>query len=111
MKCDDISFSKNYLSINQKKVSFNGPVFGADGYKSIIAKKIADKISYKDIKHSYKELTILPKDGNYQMEPKALHIWPRKNMMLIALPNNDKTFTCTLFMKESGKNSFEEQSN
>ena len=41
------------------------------------------------------------------MEPNALHIWPRKDMMLIALPNNDKTFTCTLFMKKTGENSFE----
>ena len=107
MKCDDISFSKNYLSINQKKVPFNAPVFGADGYRSIIAKKVAHNISHRDIKHSYKELTIYPKDGNYQMDPNALHIWPRKNMMLIALPNNDKTFTCTLFMKKFGKDSFE----
>ena len=107
MKCDDINFSENYLSINQEKVPFNAPVFGADGYRSIIAKKVAQNISHRDIKHSYKELTIYPKDGNYQMDPNALHIWPRKNMMLIALPNNDKTFTCTLFMKKSGENSFE----
>lgn len=44
------------------------------------------------------ELTIPPKNGEYAMEPNCLHIWPRNAYMMIALPNMDKSFTCTLFM-------------
>ena len=44
--------------------------------------------------------------GDYLMNPNVLHIWPRGNFMLIALPNTDKTFTCTLFAPLIGENSF-----
>ena len=37
-------------------------------------------------------------DGSHKLEKNALHIWPRKHFMLIALPNPDGTFTCTLFL-------------
>jgi len=107
MKCTDIDFNASQLHFNKQKIDFDGPIFGADGYRSVIAKKIAHKLDYKDIKHAYKELTIQPKNNDFRIDPNALHIWPRKDMMLIALPNNDRTFTCTLFMKKFGKNSFE----
>lgn len=46
--------------------------------------------------------------GDWAMNPNGLHIWPRKSFMLIALPNPDKTFTCTLFLAWDGKeDSFE----
>jgi len=49
--------------------------------------------------YGYKELTIPPgKDGSFLMEKNALHIWPRGSFMLIALPNLDGSFTCTLFL-------------
>ena len=102
MKCNDLNLKKNLLTINNKKIPFDGPVFGADGYRSAIAKKVCQNIHYNNIKHCYKELTIKPKKNDFQIDPNALHIWPRKNMMLIALPNSDKTFTCTLFMKKLG---------
>ena len=52
--------------------------------------------SYLD--QGYKELTIpAGPNGTYLLEKEALHIWPRNNYMLIALPNLDGTFTCTLF--------------
>ena len=47
------------------------------------------------------------KSGNFAIDRNALHIWPRKRFMLIALPNLDKTFTCTLFLAQSGEDSFE----
>eukprot|EP01095_Lingulamoeba_sp_RSL-Kostka_P014395 TRINITY_DN6268_c0_g1_i1.p1 TRINITY_DN6268_c0_g1~~TRINITY_DN6268_c0_g1_i1.p1 ORF type:complete len:282 (+),score=91.03 TRINITY_DN6268_c0_g1_i1:593-1438(+) len=51
------------------------------------------------IDHGYKELTIPPtQEGEFAMDPNALHIWPRGSFMMIALPNPDKTFTVTLFM-------------
>jgi kynurenine 3-monooxygenase len=62
--------------------------------------------------YGYKELHIPPKnDGSFQMETNALHIWPRGSFMLIALPNMDGSFTCTLFLAYDrslgGNNSFE----
>src|SRR5690606_30117746 len=49
--------------------------------------------------HSYKELEIPPgPDGGFQIEPHALHIWPRGRYMCIALPNDEGTFTVTLFL-------------
>jgi len=57
--------------------------------------------------HGYKELTIPPgSDGSWQMEKNALHIWPRKSFMMIALPNPDGSFTCTLFWEFEGPRSF-----
>ncbi len=59
--------------------------------------------------HSYKELTIPPRaDGSFEMEPDALHIWPRGEFMLIALPNPGGDFTLTLFMPNEGPDSFAE---
>src|SRR3546814_2561347 len=49
--------------------------------------------------HGYKELEIPPaRDGGFRIEPNALHIWPRGRYMCIALPNDERTFTVTLFM-------------
>ena len=47
--------------------------------------------------HGYKELTIPARDGDFALDPGALHIWPRTSSMMIALPNLDRSFTCTLF--------------
>ena len=58
--------------------------------------------------HGYKELTIPPgPDGCWRMEKNALHIWPRKSFMMIALPNPDGSFTCTLFWEFEGPRSFD----
>lgn len=57
--------------------------------------------------HSYKELEIPPGfDGDFQLEANALHIWPRGDYMCIALPNDERTFTVTLFLPNKGKTSF-----
>lgn len=62
--------------------------------------------------YGYKELIIPPaRNGGFKMEVNALHIWPRGSFMLIALPNLDGSYTCTLFlaydMSLGGENSFE----
>ena len=58
--------------------------------------------------HSYKELEIPPGfDGDFQLEAHALHIWPRGDYMCIALPNDERTFTVTLFMPNTGETSFD----
>ena len=63
---------------------------------------------YLPLGHGYKELSILPDDsGDYRLEPHALHIWPREDYMLIALPNQDRSFTCTLFFPMKGDVSFD----
>ncbi len=63
-----------------------------------------DKLDY-----GYKEFTIAPNaDGSFRLVKNALHIWPRGNFMLIALPNIEGTFTATLFLPYEGKISFNE---
>lgn len=58
--------------------------------------------------HGYKELHIPPAaGGGFRMEPNALHIWPRKRYMMIALPNPDGSFTVTCFWPLQGANSFD----
>ena len=98
-------------SLEKIEWSFNR-VIGCDGSSSILRKSIVEKADIQYVKkplgHGYKELTIPPmKSGKFQIEPNALHIWPRGNHMLIALPNNDCSFTCTLFFPMIGKTSFE----
>ncbi len=65
--------------------------------------------SQQFLEHGYKELHIPPGfDGDFLMEKNALHIWARRAFMMIALPNFDGSFTCTLFLAHTGENSFEQ---
>ncbi len=58
--------------------------------------------------YGYKELHIPPApSGEFALDKNALHIWPRGKFMMIALPNVDKSFTCTLFFPYEGELSFE----
>lgn len=82
-------------------------IIGADGAFSVVRDRFmhAPRFDYSQtyISHGYRELTIDPdRNGDWQLEPNALHIWPRHDFMLIALPNPDRTFTCTLFLKHEG---------
>jgi len=89
-------------------------IFGTDGAFSAIRIKAMQKTyrfqySQHYIEDGYREI-LLPanKDGSYKLDKKALHIWPRGRFMLIALPNEDRSFTCTLFMPhKNNANSFE----
>lgn len=77
-------------------------VFGADGAYSAIRQRMQRTSSFdfeQDfLDHGYKELTIpATPDGDHRIRAEALHIWPRGSHMLIALPNQDGSFTCTLF--------------
>jgi kynurenine 3-monooxygenase len=83
-------------------------ILGADGAYSSLRNAMLKqaRFNYKQeyISHGYKELTIPPtKNGTFAMDPNALHIWPRGSFMLIALPNPDKSFTCTLFLPFEGE--------
>lgn len=86
-------------------------IVGADGAFSAVRGCLMrrDRFDFAQtyIEHGYKELTIPPaENGGFRMNPEALHIWPRHNFMLIALPNPDATFTCTLFLAFEGEHSF-----
>jgi kynurenine 3-monooxygenase len=86
-------------------------VIGADGAHSAVraAMQKLERFNYQQdfLTHGYKELTIPPgQDGKHRMEKHALHIWPRGSFMMIALPNLDGSFTCTLFWPFEGPNSF-----
>lgn len=87
-------------------------IIGADGAFSAVrdALRITDQFDYQQfyIEHGYKELNIpAGLNGAFQLEKNALHIWPRESFMLIALPNPDGSFTCTLFFPFKGSVSFD----
>lgn len=77
-------------------------IVGCDGAYSTVRSHLMKKprfdYSQQYIPHGYMELTIPPRNGDHAMEPNYLHIWPRNTFMMIALPNTNKSFTCTLFM-------------
>lgn len=89
-------------------------VFGADGAFSAVrynSMQRLDRFQYSQnyIADGYREI-LLPAnaDGSYKMDINSLHIWPRGRFMLIALPNEDGSFTCTLFMPHTGdQNAFD----
>lgn len=95
----------------QQSVSAN-VVIATDGAWSAVRKAMFEHVkdfnySQSFTEHGYKELVIPPADnGEFRMERNALHIWPRKSFMLIALPNMDGSFTVTLFFAHEGKESF-----
>lgn len=87
-------------------------VIGTDGSASAIRLDMQKhgrfNFSQSYLEHAYKELTIPAGPGGaFRIEKHALHIWPRKTYMLIALPNLDGSFTCTLFYPLTGPHSFE----
>jgi len=89
-------------------------LFGADGAYSKVRRLAQEtpRFSYSQsfMPQSYIELSIPANieetgDARYKLEKEALHIWPRKDFMLIALPNPDGTFTCTLFLNYESSDS------
>ena len=91
-------------------------LIGADGAGSRVRRALIEKTNGQSdsqfLDHDYKELEIPAGDsGSWQIEKEALHVWPRGGYMLIALPNQDGSFTVTLFMPKTGENSFESLQN
>ena len=88
-------------------------IFATDGAHSAVRYSLqrTDRFNYRQfyLDHGYKELTIPPaEDGKHRINPEALHIWPRGNFMMIALPNADGSFTATLFLPFEGDISFQQ---
>ena len=109
----DIDAAVAHLEIANGAVTARGDaVIGVDGAFSSVRQSMQLQINgfeYDEsyLAHGYKELTIPPGlDGTWRMEKNALHIWPRKSFMMIALPNPDGSFTCTLFWEFEGPRSF-----
>lgn len=98
---------------NQQPTTYNfDHIIGADGAFSAVrsAFQFTDRFDYEQdyIDHGYKELHIPPgAGGSFQLEKNHLHIWPRESFMMIALPNPDGSFTCTLFFPFEGNPSFD----
>ena len=121
-KCNSIDWKKTQITFELPDSGLvthdSGLIFGSDGAFSAARLQHQlqhDKFDYQQyyIDCGYKELTIPPavlsgsrSAGDFAMEVNALHIWPRRDYMLIALPNLDKTFTCTLFFPFEGAASF-----
>ncbi len=119
----DICFQREAIALNGEGVRVanldqgneitisDTPLIAADGAGSVFRRALHETgtINATDalLDHSYKELTIPPgANGEFQLEPGALHIWPRGGFMLIALPNPSRDFTLTLFLPNEGPRSF-----
>ena len=121
VRCTGMDFSKNEIYFHNeeynKPVTISAPVtIATDGSTSAVRMEMlkVPGFNFSQIyeNYGYKELTITAGAKNaFQMEKNALHIWPRGAFMLIALPNLDGSFTCTLFLAydtaSGGENSFE----
>lgn len=113
-RCNDIDLRQKTLLLEkngqEKRVSTE-VLLGTDGAFSAVrmALQKTERFDYSQtyLSHGYKELSILPtNEGSHRLEKNALHIWPRQQFMLIALPNIDGSFTCTLFLAFEGEVSF-----
>lgn len=115
-KCEAIDWKSNSINFeiddSELRTINSELIFAADGaYSSARLQHHLqhDRFQYNQyyIDFGYKELNIPPaNNGDFRMEKNALHIWPRGNYMLIALPNIDGSFTCTLFFPFEGEPSF-----
>jgi len=114
-KCTDVDLTEAVccLETDTGKLTVRGDaVIGVDGAFSAVRASMQrniDNFQYDEsyLAHGYKELTIPPApNGSWRIEKNALHIWPRKSFMMIALPNPDGSFTCTLFWEFEGPRSF-----
>ena len=112
-KCKSVDFEKTTALFkdydgNSEFVEDADVIIATDGAGSAmrksyyLGKKFLFSFSQDYLTHGYKELSILPtEEGGYKTYKNALHIWPRGDFMLIALPNLDGSFTVTLFLHHS----------
>lgn len=115
-KCVDVDVDRPaarlvHAETGQERVTESPVVIGIDGAWSSVRRSMQrlPRFNYSQhyLRHGYKELCIPAKaGGGFAMEPNALHIWPRRSYMMIALPNADGSFTCTLFFPHEGPESF-----
>ena len=116
-RCTGIRFKKRQLHLRDESTGRESDVeyqvvIGCDGSASALREAMLRlnrfNFSQEYLNYGYKELTIpAGSGGKHALETHALHIWPRGNYMLIALPNIDGTFACILFLPFEGSDSFE----
>ena len=117
-RCASVDFAKGEVTFvndatGASRTATADLVVGADGAYSAVrgALQKTERFNYAQdfLGHGYKELHIPPVASGphapFAMEPNALHIWPRGESMMIALPNPDGSFTCTLFWRHDGAGS------
>ncbi|MEM7230268.1 MAG: NAD(P)/FAD-dependent oxidoreductase [Planctomycetota bacterium] len=116
MRCEDIDVDAGratFRDADDALITQDADLLiGADGAFSAVRSALqrTDRFNYSQtyLDHGYKELTIPPTaDGDFAIDPNALHIWPRGGSMMIALPNEDRSFTCTLFWPFQGDHGFD----
>jgi kynurenine 3-monooxygenase len=119
-RCTNINFDTTEITTFQTNIKNSSEaelthrfdlIIGADGAFSAVrlAMQFTDRFNLSQfyIEHGYKELHIPAGEaGAFKLERNALHIWPRESFMMIALPNPDGSFTCTLFLPFEGDHSF-----
>lgn len=111
-----IDFESKKVTLENNSVLDYDLIFGTDGSGSMARKELIAQIgtaaNYKvhALGTDYKELLMPAKEnGDYPMDSKSLHIWPRGNHMLMALPNLDGSFTMTLYMPVAWYKDFEDK--
>ena len=122
---ENLTYSVRDLNEDKARTKEFDLLIGADGAGSRTRRALMQVVdgttTSEFLDHDYKELEIpavaigndeadevpIDDDRRYRIEKKALHIWPRGEFMLIALPNQGGSFTVTLFMPKKGENSFE----
>jgi len=116
-RCTTIHWTENEVEFENREGDITAAradlIFGADGAYS--AARLQHMLHHEKFDYTqyyidcgYKEISIpAGKQGKFLLEKNALHIWPRKDYMLIALPNLDGSFTCTLFFPFEGALSFQ----
>jgi kynurenine 3-monooxygenase len=117
-RCIDLDCETGEVTFADGTAAAADTVISTDGAGSAVRRAMmnggVDRFDFSQtwLEHGYKELHIPPGlTGEFQLEPNALHIWPRHKFMMIALPNFDGSFTCTLFLahesRTGGDDSFE----
>ena len=108
--CDLSNTSLTLESAEGKATVSADAIIGTDGAYSAVRRAFlqSDGFDFAQdyLPYGYKELTIPAQGDEYALDPDALHIWPRGSSMMIALPNLDRSFTCTLFWPKAGDHSF-----
>lgn len=114
-RCIDFDADSGEILFEKGNSIKSATVIATDGAGSVIRNEMLHgavqrfDFSQKWLEHGYKELHIPPdENGDFIIEKNALHIWARRSFLMIALPNFDGSFTCTLFLSHTGENSFEQ---
>ncbi len=117
-RCIDFDADSGEVLFEKGNAVKSDTLIATDGAGSVIRDEMLHggvqrfDFSQEWLEHGYKELHIPPNEnGDFIIEKNALHIWARRSFLMIALPNFDGSFTCTLFLAHTGENSFEQLTN